>query len=584
VTEGRFCPFCGTVAPPEGDVSDPYINQIVAQKYFIQQLIDTGGMGQVYKASQIPLERPVALKILKRSLLADPSIVQRFHREARAASRLNHPNSISVIDFGQMEDGTLYLAMEYLAGRNLHRLIAEEFPIAPARIVKIISQVLAALTEAHALGILHRDLKPENVMVDSRHDETDFVKVLDFGIAKIYEPGDPAAPRLTQQGMAPGTPGYMSPEQTRGEQLDARSDLYAVGVILYEFLAGRLPFEADTPLALAAKALVEVPVSPSERRPDLAIPPGLEALAMRAMSLDRNARPPSAEEFRRELLACPVPQARATPAAESVHKTVVYVPANVARPSRPPVAVEARPETAPLSTARFTPGASAALPPVVPTELARRSQTPHTGTPAPPGRMTPSQLPQLVAADGNRPLWGALVAAIRRQPALVATGAAAVLTIVGLLVFAVPRPPKPIVDSPLVKALAPVPLPDPVPPPPDVLDPARPPSGDEPSPAIDKDRPGRPVSDASPIRKVKHAINSIRQPAPSSGDGLLVIVATPWAKVRIDNREIGEAPCEVLIRAGTYRLHASHPDLGQTKATVDIAAGERKTWPVTFAR
>jgi hypothetical protein len=198
--------------------------------------------------------------------------------------------------------------------------------------------------------------------------------------------------------------------------------------------------------------------------------------------------------------------------------------------------------------------------------------------------MTPSPEPQYLSADDDRTSWQSFAAAIRRRPALVAAGAGALLIIVGLLVFAVPPPPVPIPDHPLVKPSAPVPLPDPVPPFPGVPDPGPPPSGDEPSPAIDKDRAGGPVSDPSPIRKVKHAINSIRQPPPSSGDGLLVIVATPWAKVRIDNREIGEAPCEVLIRAGTYRLHASHPDLGQTSASIAIAAGERKAWPVTFTR
>src|SRR5512135_3048803 len=152
-----FWSFCGTTIRPataEGEAADPLIGQTISGKYFVHQLLGRGGMGEVYKATHLTLDRPVVLKLLKKSFLSDPSIVQRFHREARAASRLNHPNSITIIDFGQTEDGTLFMAMEYLSGRSLSRVIAEDQPIPETRVVHIASQILAALAEAHALGII----------------------------------------------------------------------------------------------------------------------------------------------------------------------------------------------------------------------------------------------------------------------------------------------------------------------------------------------------------------------------------------------------------------------------------------------
>jgi serine/threonine protein kinase len=294
-TEGHFCPFCGAVAPQENETRDPYIGQTVAQKYFIHQLLGGGGMGQVYKATHLTLERPIALKILRRSLLADESIVQRFHREARLASRLNHPNSISLIDFGQTEDGTLFIAMEYLGGRNLLKLISDEFPLDPRRVVKILSQVLAALTEAHALGILHRDLKPENVMIESRHDETDFVKVLDFGIAKMGNAD--AGAKLTQTGMIFGTPQYMAPEQATGrnDEIDARTDVFAFGAMTFEMLAGKPPFTGDT-LTAVIHAIVYAP-SPSLATITKDTPAPIVAAVERAMEKNRDARFPDVNSF-----------------------------------------------------------------------------------------------------------------------------------------------------------------------------------------------------------------------------------------------------------------------------------------------
>src|SRR5512142_3310109 len=222
----RFCPHCGTAVTATAAPVDPFIGTVVNGKFRVERLIGQGGMGRVYRAHHLTLDRPVVLKMLHRAYSSDPQIVQRFQREARAASRLNHQNSIAVLDFGASEDGTLFMAMEYLAGKDLGQVVADEFPLGEDRIVRIGAQVLSALAEAHAQGVIHRDLKPENVMVEPRRDNPDFVKVLDFGIAKIVSAGD-SEPKLTQAGLVCGTPEYMSPEQARGADLDARSDLYS---------------------------------------------------------------------------------------------------------------------------------------------------------------------------------------------------------------------------------------------------------------------------------------------------------------------------------------------------------------------
>ncbi len=304
----NFCPYCGVPAPaPEPqpqrplEAGDSLIGRTIAGRYFVSRLVGRGGMGQVYRANDVALDREVALKVLDRSLLSDPTMVQRFQREGRAASRLKHPNCITILDVGQAEDGTLFIAMEYLAGRPLSRFLADEAPVDADRAVRIVAQILAALADAHASGIVHRDLKPSNVMIETRRDEPDFVKVLDFGLAKLTGAGQ-GAPQLTGSGIVCGTPGYMSPEQARCEALDGRSDLYAAGVILYELLSGRLPFDAGTAVGFAGPSAAPIPLR--QRRPGLEVAPRLEALVERALSSNRADRPASAEEMRQDLLAC----------------------------------------------------------------------------------------------------------------------------------------------------------------------------------------------------------------------------------------------------------------------------------------
>ncbi|MBX7101441.1 MAG: serine/threonine protein kinase [Myxococcaceae bacterium] len=267
-------------------------------------MIGEGGMGKVYKATQLMLDKPVVLKVLRQALLSDERTVARFQREAKAASRLNHPNSISILDYGQGEDGALYIAMEYVAGKDLHHILSREWPLPEARVARIVGQVLSALSDAHGAGVIHRDLKPENIMVEQRRGEPDFVKVLDFGIAKIMDtPAGDEGPALTRAGFVCGTPEYMSPEQARGAALDHRSDLYAVGVILYQLVSGLLPFDSDSAVGFATKHLTEQPPLPSRRRPDAKISPAMERLVMKALSKNPADRPQTAEQFRAELQA-----------------------------------------------------------------------------------------------------------------------------------------------------------------------------------------------------------------------------------------------------------------------------------------
>ena len=337
-----FCGSCGSrlLADPSLEQVDPFIGQTVGDVYLIREKIGSGGMGDVYKAIHRTLDAPVAVKIVKRGLLtAHPSMLHRFQREARAASRLRHPNVVSVTDFGQTEDGTLFMVMEYVTGRTLARVIAEDGPLAEHRVVHIGAQILAALAEAHAHHILHRDLKPENVMVEARRDVSDAVKVLDFGIAKLLAVGA-AASTFTQAGLVCGTPGYMSPEQLRGDDEDCRSDLFSVGVVLYEMLTHKLPFDVQTPMEMLHKQLSEPIPSPSSQR-GRPISPRLEELVLRVLSPSRDDRPTSADEMRAQLLelgaslpASSEPEADPHPPTEVLPRTPSVRPPSV-RPQTP---------------------------------------------------------------------------------------------------------------------------------------------------------------------------------------------------------------------------------------------------------
>ena len=255
-TSHKFCPVCGfPVAELQSKTDDPLIGVTLPGGYVILELVGVGGMGRVYRAEQKVLGRTVAVKIVHPHLLGDDSASARFITEARAASRLNHPNSVGVIDFGR-NAGQLYLVMEFLRGRDLARVTYEDGLLDFPRIIDVLCQVLAALAEAHHLDIIHRDLKPENIVLEPMRSGGDFVKVVDFGLAKMRDQNS----NITSPGLVCGTPDYMAPEQGRGDPIDARSDLYACGVILYQLLTGRLPFEAESPTQVVLMHLSQQPL------------------------------------------------------------------------------------------------------------------------------------------------------------------------------------------------------------------------------------------------------------------------------------------------------------------------------------
>jgi len=295
-------PSDSTASGPNAAEPDPLIGRVIAGNFRIDKLLGAGAMGNVYKAEQLSLAKAVAVKVLHAHLMSDEKLVLRFKREAKSASLLNHPNSIQIIDSGQDRDGTLYIAMELLAGRDLAHVIRDDFPLSLPRIVRVMSQVLSALDEAHAQGVIHRDLKPSNIMLIERRGERDFVKVCDFGIAKAaINEKDDRENMLTIQGLVCGTPEYMAPEQARGEVLDGRADLYAAAVILFQMVTGDIPFKGDTPMAIVSRHLVETPTTPSRRRTDVPIPPALDALILRGMEKNRELRFPNALAFREAL-------------------------------------------------------------------------------------------------------------------------------------------------------------------------------------------------------------------------------------------------------------------------------------------
>ncbi len=282
-------------------VNDSLIGATVdGGRYEIVKLIGEGGMGRVFQARQVSMNRMVALKILRAQLAGDEQLLARFQQEALSVSRLRHPNTITIFDYGRTEDGFLFMAMELLGGRSLYSMLREDGPLPLSRTLHMMDQVAGAVAEAHQLGIVHRDLKPENIQIEKVGNDPDFAKVLDFGIAKIMH-GEAdeitGGKTLTMAGAIFGTPHYMSPEQVHGQKIDHRTDVYSMGVIIYELLAGKAPFDGATPMAVMMAQASKAPPDIRETAPDADITDAVAELINECLAKDREERIQSAGEL-----------------------------------------------------------------------------------------------------------------------------------------------------------------------------------------------------------------------------------------------------------------------------------------------
>jgi serine/threonine-protein kinase len=319
-----------------GSSKDPFVGQTLNNRYLVEAKLGQGGFGAVYKGKQTLAGREVALKVLHPDMARDQNLVARFRREGAVACNLRDAHTVTTYDFDQTPDGVLYIAMELLTGRSLHDIFYDEAPLPWRRVVRVLEQMCSSLGEAHRQGIVHRDIKPENVYLEDRPGQQDYVKVLDFGIAKIIRGdlgGSASAPQLTATGQTLGTLEYMSPEQLMGKQLDGRSDIYAMGVLGYELLTGHLPFpDANGPAELIAAQLKKTPPGPGTANPGGEIPPAVDGIILRMLEKDRARRYQDVDELAADIVGLLSSNGRATGPAAALSSGLTPAPAPLPAP------------------------------------------------------------------------------------------------------------------------------------------------------------------------------------------------------------------------------------------------------------
>ncbi|HET7632197.1 MAG TPA: serine/threonine-protein kinase [Gemmatimonadaceae bacterium] len=293
----RFCPKDGTTLRMQGSEND-LVGSIIADRYHVLRKLGEGGMGQVYLAEHVKMGRKSAVKVMNPGMVNDADAISRFNREASNASRINHPNVAAVYDFGETGEGLIYLAMEFVEGPPLTKLIEQLGALPPLRAADICRQAADALSVAHDMGIVHRDLKPDNIMVAKNRDGSDLVKVVDFGIAKA---ADNEAQKVTKTGLVVGTPEYMSPEQLAGDKLDGRSDIYSLALVAFNMLTGKLPFPSESAQEAMIMRLTDKPRPLAEMKPDTAWTDEVQAVMDKALERDAAQRYQGAAQFGRDL-------------------------------------------------------------------------------------------------------------------------------------------------------------------------------------------------------------------------------------------------------------------------------------------
>ncbi|MGC4116369.1 MAG: protein kinase [Myxococcales bacterium] len=597
---GKRCPRCGLAFVPipehKSRPTDAYLGRVIAGRYPIVGFVGAGTQGSVYRALQEPVGREVVIKLIHPSSDDDPitdSVRERFVREAKIVSRLSSPSTVTLHDYGVDTDGTLFMVLEYLKGRTLARLLAAEKFLNVSRAVAITYQVLQSLAEAHSLGLVHRDLKPANLMVVKGPFGEDQVRVLDFGVARA-ESRDLSGRHTTKAGTLIGTPRYMSPEQARGETADARSDLYAAGVMLYELLCGTPPFGAADPMeALIGHLEGKVPPLP----PEYNVPPALEVAVFKALAKDPAQRFQSAMEMAKAIMdarehkdsnpSAVVDAIRASPrdammsgATSTLIRDPEPAPSSAAAPA--PIALIA-PAASPAT----------AVAPAVVTNVPPRSSSepPSASFPAKPLAPIPldSPAPEAVA-DPEEPSEEPA----GRSPVFYAVfGVACALAILAGVWFVVLRPKPAKIDQLIPDPVAPPSLPAKLP---SQLEPRKPEataSPEEPakpevaSPEAPRPEPSRPEPARPEPAKVEQAKPEPSRPEPAPPEpapipapkptvGYLHVTCKPACSIYLNGDSKGMAPLKGLpLKPGEYLLWVKDPTSGaKDQRAVTIRAGQ----------